>query len=80
MTYNILHGYLYVNKATFFTRAWMTVRGHSCKLLGYKEVGQNYFLHHVLSICNIVEAYSTNEFKKLFDNWNNDIMFSTDLL
>ena len=88
MTYNILNGHLNVNETTFFTRAWTANRGHSCKLFkrfAFREVRQNYFSHRVVNNWNslpsdIVEAQSTDEFKKLFDNLNNDIMFSIDLL
>ena len=88
MTYNILNGHLNVNETTFFTRAWTAIRGHSCKLFkqfAFREVRQNYFSHCVVNNWNslpsgIVEAQSTDEFKKLFDNLNNDIMISIDLL
>jgi len=76
-----------VNEADFFTRAWMATRGHSCRLFkqfAFRELRQNYFPHRVVNNWNslpssIVETQSTNEFKKLFDNFNNDIMYSTDL-
>jgi len=87
MTYNILNGHLNVNKTDFFTRAWMATRGHSCRLFkqfAFRELGQNYFPHHVVNNWNslpssIVEVQSTDEFNKFFDNFNNDIMYSTDL-
>jgi len=71
----------------FFARAWMATRGHSCRLFkqfALREVGQKYFSHCVVNnwnslLSSIVETKSTNEFKKLFDNLNNDIMFSIDL-
>ena len=63
-------------------------RGHSCRLFkqfASREVRQSYFSHRVVNNWNslpssIVEAQSTNEFKKLLDNLYNDIMFSIDLI
>ena len=62
----------------FFARAWMATRGHSCRLFkqfALNEVRQKYFPHRLVNNWNslpnsIVEAKSTNEFKKLFDNLN----------
>ena len=82
-----MDNYLDVNETIFFTRAWMTTRGHSFRLFkqfASREVRQNYFSHRVINHWNslpssVVEAQSTNEFKKCFDNLNNDIMYNTDL-
>ena len=87
MTYNIINGHLNVNEAYFFTRAWMATRGHFCRLFKQftlREVRQKHFSHCIVNNWNslsssFVEAESTNEFKKLFDNLNNDIMFNIDL-
>jgi len=62
-------------------------RGHSFRLFNqfaFRDVRQNYFSHRVVNNWNslpssIVEAHSIDEFKKRFDNFNNDIMFSIDL-
>ena len=88
MTHNIFNGHLNVDETAFFTRVWTAIKGHSCKLFkqfAFREVRQNYFSQHVVNKwkslpSGIVEAHSTDEFKKLFDNLNNDIMFSIDLL
>ena len=50
----------------------------------FRDVRQNYFSHRVVNNwnslpCSIVEAHSTDEFKKCFDNFNNGTMFSIDL-
>jgi len=54
------------------------------KQFAFRDVRQNYFSHRVennwnLLPCSIVKAHSIDEFKKRFDNFNNDIMFSIDL-
>ena len=65
----------------------MATRRHSCrpfKQFALREVRQKYFSHRVVNNWNslpnsIVEAESTNEVKKLFDDLYNDIMFIIDL-
>ena len=85
MTYKILNGHLNVNETSFFTRAWMATRGHSCRLFkqfASKEVHQNYFSHRAVNNWNSLPSsiVETNQFKKLLDNIYNDIMFSIDLI
>ena len=81
--YNILNGHLKVNEANVFTGAWLATRGHSCRLFkqfALKEVRKYIFMNNWNSLpSSIVEVESTNEFKKLFDNLNSDIMFKIDL-
>ena len=87
MTYNILNGHLNVDETTLLQEHGQQLEG-SCKLFkqfAFREVRQNYFSHHVVNNWNslpsgVVDARSTDEFKKLFDNLNNEIMFSIDLL
>ena len=54
------------------------------KQFAFRDVQQNYFSYCVVNNwnslpCSIVEAHSIDEFKKHFDYFNNDIMFSIDL-
>ena len=59
------------------------LKGHPYKLFkqfASREVSQHYFSHRVAANWNslpssIVEAQSIVEFKRLFDNWNNYIMY-----
>ena len=87
-TFNLIHHYLNLDSSLFFTLSSTATRGHQFKLYkprSTREVRFHMFSNRIINQWNslpddIVNARNPTMFKKLFDTFNYDIMYSTNII
>ena len=87
-TFNLIHHYLNLDSSLFFTLSSTVTRRHQFKL--YKprctrEVHYHMFSHRIINQWNslpedIVKASNSTMFKKLFDTYYYDILYSNNII